>query len=92
MKEAVALEGSLQLFCQNNSEEIKGRTVVVNVDNKTLYHIYENGGSTGQVHITSVCKKLFWLQTNNQFKLKLQWIPSGENEADDINYKGISRQ
>ena len=89
VKEAVALEGSLQLFCQNNSEEIKGRTVVVNVDNKTLYHIYENGGSTGQVHITSVCKKLFWLQTNNQFKLKLQWIPSGENEADGITRESV---
>ena len=64
VKEAVALERSLQLFCQNNSEEIKGRTVVVNynVDNnyKTLYHIYENGGLTRQEHITPVCKKLFW--------------------------------
>ena len=42
-KEAVALGNSLELFCTTNQNTIKGKTVVVimNVDNQTLYFIYE---------------------------------------------------
>ena len=83
-KEAVALGNSLELFCTTSQHIVKGKTVVVNVDNQTLYFIYENGGSTRQQGITQVCKKLFWLQIEAQFRLQLQWIPSGDNEADGI--------
>ena len=43
MKEAVALENSLALFCSSNLDEIKGKTVIVKVDNQVLSYIYENG-------------------------------------------------
>ena len=80
VKEAVALEASLRLFC----EKIKRKIVVVNVDNQVLFHIYEKGGSTRQENITKICKQIFWLQVKAQFKLALRWIPSMENEADGI--------
>ena len=89
MKEAVALENSLALFCSSNLDEIKGKTVIVKVDNQVLSYIYENGGSTQQQEITRVCKRLFWLQLQAQFRLKLQWIPSGENEADGITREDV---
>ena len=84
VKEAVALEASLRLFCEKINEKIKGKIVVVNVDNQVLFHIYEKGGSTRQEDITKICKQLFWLQVKSQFKLALRWIPSMENEADGI--------
>ena len=34
VKEAVALENSLALFCASNLDEIKGKTVIVKVDNQ----------------------------------------------------------
>ena len=39
VKEAVALEASLRLFCEKINEKIKGKIVVVNVDNQVLFHI-----------------------------------------------------
>ena len=89
VKEAVALKNSLALFCASNLDKIKGKTVIVKVDNQVLSYIYENGGSTQQQEITRVCKRLFWLQLQAQFRLKLQWIPSGENEADGITREDV---
>ena len=88
VKEAVALKNSLALFCASNLDKIKGKTVIVKVDNQVLSYIYENGGSTQQQEITRVCKRLFWLQLQAQFRLKLQWIPLGENKADGITIEG----
>ena len=39
VKEAVVLEASLWLFCEKINEKIKGKIVVVNVDNQVLFHI-----------------------------------------------------
>ena len=54
VKEAVALKNSLALFCASNLDKIKGKTVIVKVDNQVLSYIYENGGSTQQQEITRV--------------------------------------
>ena len=43
-KEAVALENSLALFCSSNLDEIKGKTVIVKVDNQVLSYIYTRVG------------------------------------------------
>ena len=84
VKEAIALENSLNLFYEHNKEQVMGTTMVVKVDNQVLHNIYQNGGSTRQEYITQLCKKLFWLQLKGQFKLQLEWVPSKQNEADGI--------
>jgi hypothetical protein len=89
VKEAVALEHSLTLFCEKSSEQVKGKVVVVKVDNKVLFHIHEKGGSSKQQIITEICKKLFWMQVQGEFRLQLQWVPSRENEADGITRESV---
>ena len=74
VKEAIALENSLNLFYEHNKEHVMGTTMVVKVDNQVLHNIYQNGGSTRQEYITQLCKKLFWLQLKGQFKLQLEWV------------------
>ena len=44
VKEAVALKNSLALFCASNLDKIKGKTVIVKVDNQVLSYIYTRVG------------------------------------------------
>lgn len=66
VKEVYALLGWSQLACRTQTLELKGSTVVVDVDNMTVLHAFRNGKSkNAQLH--DLIAELFWLEANTDF-------------------------
>ena len=85
VQEAYALLEILRLFCQDRHKQVAGSTVVLDVDNKTLFHAF-NKGRAKDTSMHDVITDLFWLQVKQDFTLKLRWVASADNaEADDLS-------
>lgn len=77
--------GDDALVCEARSEQISGSTVLIDVDNKTLFHAFLRGKARDS-RMHEVITKLFWLQIDSDFTLRLRWVKSEDNaEADDLS-------
>ena len=84
VKETFALYEVLRLLVEAHPDFLRASTVTMDVDNKTMFHSVQKGRAKNERMHDLVCK-LFWLQVDSDFTLKLRWIPSGENsEADGL--------
>ena len=81
-KEALALFRFLFHLINFNPLLLRGKKILIHIDNQVLCFIYNNGGSSKQPYITAICKNLFWLQAHNKFHLEVEWIPTEQNLAD----------
>ena len=81
-KEALALFRFLFHLVNFNPLLLRGKKILIHIDNQVLCFIYNNGGSSKQPYITAICKNLFWLQAHNKFHLEVEWIPTEQNLAD----------
>lgn len=84
-KEGFALQETLRLYSAEFPAQIRGSTVVVDVDNQALFYAHRKGKS-GNRRIHEVISELFWLQMEVDFTLTLRWVRSEDNkEADDLS-------
>ena len=84
-KEAYALLETIRLFSMARPSQIQGSTVVVDVDNQTVFYAFRKGKSPN-ARMHEVITSLFWLQVDLDFSLNLRWVCSADNkEADDLS-------
>ena len=73
VQEAYALWEMTRLFCAARPEQVAGSTVLVDVDNKTLFYAFLRGKARDS-RMHEVIPKLFWLQIDRDFTLRLRWV------------------
>lgn len=84
-KEAYALLETIRLFSRARPSQIQGSTVVVDVDNQSVFYAFREGKS-GNTRMHEVNTSLFWLQVDLDFTLNLRWVRSEDNkEADELS-------
>ena len=84
VQEAYAL-GQLSLFCADRPLQVRGSTLMVDVDNQVLFHGFQRGKARN-TGIHQIITDLFWLQIQADFLLKVQRVSSKQNaEADDLS-------
>ena len=54
------------------------------MDNEALHNIYNNRGSTIHKLIKNLCKRLFWPKIEHEWHLRLEWVATRENKADEM--------
>ena len=82
VKEGLSLLKCLKILVQLHGKALRGALVVYRVDSMVLLDTYNGGGSPISKELTDICKDLFWLQFYNNFELRLEYVPTGENRAD----------
>ena len=88
-QEGIALRESIEGVCINFPEIIKDGRVLCRVDSKVLYDVYYNEGTTSNEFLTDICKRLFWLQIEFSFELKLELVESKLNLADPFTREDV---
>ena len=81
-KEAMALYKFLWNLLQKDPLLFEGKTIHIQVDNEVLNRIYNRGGSSRQLFITNICKKLFWLQVQYKCQLEVSGVATISNQVD----------
>ena len=88
MKETFALLEVLRLLVAQYPDHLSGTTLVVDVDNTTMFHAFRKGRARDE-RMHDLIKSLVWLQVDSDFTLKLKWVYSADNkDADDLTGPG----
>ena len=78
----------LRLLVAQYPDHLSGTTLVVDVDNTTMFHDFRKGPA-GDERMHDLIKSLFRLQVNSDFTFKLKWACSADNkDADDLTRPG----
>ena len=89
-KEGMALLRVLEIYTRDHAQEVQGKLLVMDVDNEAVVTIFEKGGgSSRNLFLTNICKRLFWLQIQRECAFKLRWVPSAENVIDAITRQPV---
>ena len=84
VKKTFALHEVLRLLVAQYPDHLSGTTLVVDVDNTTMFHAFRKGRARDE-RIHDLIKSLFWLHVDSDFTLKLKWVCSADNkDADDL--------
>ena len=88
MKETFALHEVLRLLVAQYPDHLSGTTLVVDVDNTTIFHSLRKGHARDE-RMHDLIKSLFWLQLDSDFTLTLKWVCSADSkDADDLTRPG----
>lgn len=88
VQEGYALQQTLHLFCADHPNQLKGSTLVSDVDSKVLHDAVEKGRASNSF-MHELITDLFWLQIQRDFTLRLRWVSAQTNaEADGISRPG----
>ena len=88
VKEIFALHEVLRLLVARYPDYLSGTTLVVDVDNTTMFHAFRKGRSRDE-RMHDLIKSLFWLQVDSDFTPKLKWVCSTDDkDADDLTRPG----
>ena len=90
IKEGEALKQTLLMAIIQIPEQIKGKTLLCKVDNQVLKAVLDKKGTSANLKLNNIGKKIFWLQQLGDFHLTLSYIPSGENRADQYTRQSRS--
>ena len=82
VKEGEALKQTLVMAIAQIPEQIKEKTLLCKVDNQVLKAVLEKKGTSENLKLNNIGKQIFWLQQLGDFHIKLTYIPSAENAAD----------
>ena len=88
MEETFALHEVLRLLVTQYPDHLSGTTLVVDVDNTTVFHAFRKSRA-GEERMHDLIKPLFWLQVDSDFTLKLKEACSADNkDANDLTRPG----
>ena len=88
VKETFALYEVLRLLVAQYPEHLSSTTLVVDVDNTTMFHAFRNGRARDE-QLHDLIKSPLWFQVKSDFTLKLKWVYSTDNtDADDLTRPG----
>ena len=80
----------LRLLVAQYPDHLRGTTLVVDVDNTTMFHAFRKGRARNE-RMHDLIKSLFWLQVDSDFALKLKRVCSADNkDADDLTRPGAA--
>ena len=84
VKETFALHEVLRLLVAQYPDHLRGTTLVVCLDNTTMFHAFRKGRARDE-RMRDLIKSRFWLQVDSDLTLKLKWVCSADNkDADDL--------
>ena len=83
-KETLAFHRFLHNFLPSHEELVRNKRLVVHTDNQVLYYVFHSQGTSGNLFITDVLKKVFWLLFSFRCTVDLRWIPTDKNWADPL--------
>ena len=88
VKKNFALHEVLRLLVAQYPDHLSGTTLVVDVDNTTMFYAFRKGRARDE-RMHDHIKSLFWLQVDFDSTLKLKWVRSADNkDADDLTQSG----
>ena len=88
VKETFALHEVLRLLVTQYPDHLSSTTLVVDVDNTTMFHAFRKGRARDK-RMHDLIKSLFWLQVNADFTLMQKWVCSANNkDAEDLTRPG----
>ena len=88
MKETFALHEVLRLLVAQYPDHLRGTTLVVDVENTTMFHAFRKGRARDE-RMHDLIKSLLWLQVDSDFTLELKWVCSADNkDGDDLTGPG----
>ena len=82
VKEGEALRATLSMMVDEMPELIQGKTLVCKIDNQVLKAVLERKGTSHNLALNNVGKKIYWLQEKGQFHITLQYVESKNNVSD----------
>ena len=83
-KETLVFYRFVYNFLPTHEELVKNRRLVVHTDNQVLYYVFHAQGTSQNLFITDVLKKVFWLLFSFRCTVDLRWIPNDKNWADPL--------
>ena len=83
-KETLAFHRFLHNFLPSHEELVRNKRLLVHTDNQVLYYVFHSQGTSGNLFITDVLKKVFWLLFSFRCTVDLRWIPTDKNWADPL--------
>ena len=88
VNETFALHEVSRLLVAQYPDHLSGTTLVVDVDNTTMFHAFRKGRA-GDERMHDLIKSIFWLQVDSDFTPKLKWVCSADNGgADNLTRPG----
>ena len=82
VKEGEALRATLSMIVHQLPELVKGKTLVCKIDNQVLKAVLERKGTSHNLALTEVGKKIYWLMEKGQFFLSCEYVQSELNVSD----------
>ena len=88
VKQTFELHEVLRLLVAQYPDHLRCTTLVVDVDNTTMFHAFRKGRARDE-RMHDLITSLFWLQVDADFTLKLKWVWSADDkDADDLTRPG----
>ena len=84
VKEAFALWQLLCNFLPLHRDAVRHKKLLIHTDSMVLFYIFHAQGSSVNLDITAILKKIFWLQIEFECFIVVKWIPSADNLADPL--------
>ena len=82
VKEGEALRATLSMIVEELPELVKGKTLVCKIDNQVLKAVLERKGTSHNLALTEVGKKIYWLMEKGQFFMSCEYVQSQMNVSD----------
>ena len=82
VKEGEALRATISMIVSEMPSLVQGKTLVCHIDNQALKAVYERKGTSHNLALTDIGKKIYWLQRAGGFSVKLEYVQSEKNVSD----------
>ena len=82
VKEVEALRATINMLVIDMPEQIKGKTLVCEVDNQVLKAVWERKWTSKNLMLNNIGKQMYWVQFLGKFYISLQYVKSEENVSD----------
>ena len=76
VKEGEALRATISMIVSEMPSLVQGKTLVCHIDNQALKAVYERKGTSHNLELTDIGKKIYWLQRAGGFSVKLEYVQS----------------
>jgi hypothetical protein len=82
VKEGEALLRTIEMVVSSHSKLLLGKVLNCKVDNQALKLIYDKNGTSRNIELNEIGKKLFWIQQKGGFYIRLEYVNTLLNKAD----------
>jgi hypothetical protein len=84
VKEGEALLRTIEMLVSHHPDILSGKVLNCKVDNQSLKMVYDRNGTSRNLELNNIGKRLFWLQRAGGFYMRLEYVNSSLNKADHL--------